>query len=791
MTSLDADRDLTPGSNDAKPLAGASRGGARDGPQALKTALVGRDFAVQAAMLQPRGAGRPPIQQKAAEETEDAKGEDLSRLDAAPVLRATVSTRAQARYYQLQSVGVVTTCSLTARRFFERARLRDYGFTVDEALAYYEGGFARTQSKLALTAEQALSGVSSEHPELPLHELPVAEIVATANRLVNAPYPAYLQFTEASIESVALSQLQYDGPDPFAGEPVTATWISAQPGLPFDQLDVCVPIADWDRGAINAECPGPDELRAKVQAALARATDALLAPQAGKIARFGNSRTAIQQFVELTVQELATRMPDTVKAGSPTIASIAWNENAPPEDVELLNHSLLGVIGDLEIPYGSGRLPILPRATVQLLPNPDAAGPIAREVDHDMDAGMTLALNQTMAAHYVSLSEGDAYALDLDTATDALKRRVDPWLGPLGFTVQRVTFVEAGLANWRSLSTLTVPPPTAKPEGVLGELSLAEVEGSMTIMAGSEDDQLSYGSNQGGDYTNALTQQASQEGGDDALSVAAERLAGRLLKSQRPTFVKVGGVSGAEGDGASRRAVVVGNERYRQQPQVLGAYRDAASMSSILGGRGFATELLSDLPGGELRTAFRGAVRDSHRDDDLALYFAGHGREGGGLVGVDSQDVPWDELVSLATMAAGKGVDVEVIIDACFAGQATERIKKKLVRDAAGGGRTGDVRVDELVRFAETLRLAAVTLQKVTGPVPRLYTGLRQQLQHLASAIESLGGTTLAEWAQLSTNFFEGLVDASVAGRADRLLTQMRAELEGLATERKAPKTGG
>ncbi|MEY3640063.1 MAG: hypothetical protein RIR68_3196, partial [Pseudomonadota bacterium] len=82
---------------------------------------------------------------------------------------------------------------------------------------------------------------------------------------------------------------------------------------------------------------------------------------------------------------------------------------------------------------------------------------------------------------------------------------------------------------------------------------------------------------------------------------------------------------------AYRKAFVVGIDSYQHISKLLTAREDARSMASALGGAGFAVSLHLDLGEKDLRAAWRRFTEQVEGGDEVAVFFAGHGVQVGGL----------------------------------------------------------------------------------------------------------------------------------------------------------------
>ena len=135
-------------------------------------------------------------------------------------------------------------------------------------------------------------------------------------------------------------------------------------------------------------------------------------------------------------------------------------------------------------------------------------------------------------------------------------------------------------------------------------------------------------------------------------------------------------------------AVVIGNDRYADFPELLTASADARAVSAVLRDRyGFQVTTLIDANRYEILSALSELRRDAGEDDSILLYYAGHGlmdeAAGRGYwLPVDAERgnfAQWISTNDIAGVFAGaEAKHAMVIADSCFAGT--------LLRSAEGTG---------------------------------------------------------------------------------------------------------
>jgi len=121
-----------------------------------------------------------------------------------------------------------------------------------------------------------------------------------------------------------------------------------------------------------------------------------------------------------------------------------------------------------------------------------------------------------------------------------------------------------------------------------------------------------------------ISEQKTRQEQAERASLAAEvdRLRAELAKAQQTR---------PPANMAYRKAFVVGIDSYQHISKLLTAREDARSMASALGGAGFAVSLHLDLGEKDLRAAWRRFTEQVEGGDEVAVFFAGHGVQVGGL----------------------------------------------------------------------------------------------------------------------------------------------------------------
>ena len=127
------------------------------------------------------------------------------------------------------------------------------------------------------------------------------------------------------------------------------------------------------------------------------------------------------------------------------------------------------------------------------------------------------------------------------------------------------------------------------------------------------------------------------------------------------------------------KALVIGNSRYRFQPALETAARDAREMAHLLENRyGFEVHLLQDAERHDIVTALADLAATATEQDNLLIYFAGHGQllgsdRAGNWLPVDAQPTDTSQWVSTRydvsqLLGPSRARHVLVIADSCFSG---------------------------------------------------------------------------------------------------------------------------
>ncbi|MGB5599812.1 MAG: caspase family protein, partial [Thiothrix litoralis] len=127
-------------------------------------------------------------------------------------------------------------------------------------------------------------------------------------------------------------------------------------------------------------------------------------------------------------------------------------------------------------------------------------------------------------------------------------------------------------------------------------------------------------------------------------------------------------------------AVVIGNANYQQFSSLNTSVNDAQAIASVLKGRyGFKTVVLADASRSKMLAAFDSLRKKLDSNDNLLIYYAGHGELAGGSgywLPVDARKDDKSSWISNAQITnfvdAMKAKHVMVIADSCYSGTMSQ-----------------------------------------------------------------------------------------------------------------------
>lgn len=213
---------------------------------------------------------------------------------------------------------------------------------------------------------------------------------------------------------------------------------------------------------------------------------------------------------------------------------------------------------------------------------------------------------------------------------------------------------------------------------------------------------------------------------------------------------------------AARRALVVGNDSYRQLPALKNARADAQALAKTLEASGFAVSLRLDLSEKEMKSALRAFKAQVAGGDEALFFYSGHAVQLGGanyllpvdLVGEDEEQVK-DEAVSLQRvmddLQEQKARFALAIIDACrdnpFKGKGRSVATRGLAPTVAASGQmiifsagSGQQALDRLgdadrERNGVFTRVLLREIEKPGVSADRLLRNVRAEVVRLAKSI--------------------------------------------------------
>ncbi len=158
---------------------------------------------------------------------------------------------------------------------------------------------------------------------------------------------------------------------------------------------------------------------------------------------------------------------------------------------------------------------------------------------------------------------------------------------------------------------------------------------------------------------------------------------GRLAPAPQPAALPLQGLT--PGSFGRYHALVIGNDSYRGLPSLRTARRDARAVGALLRERyGFRVRELLDATREDILVALGDLRRDLGPDDNLLIYYAGHGwldpeADEGYWLPIDaSQDsnVHWISNASItSSLKALRARQLLVVADSCYSGKLTRGLQ--------------------------------------------------------------------------------------------------------------------
>ena len=197
--------------------------------------------------------------------------------------------------------------------------------------------------------------------------------------------------------------------------------------------------------------------------------------------------------------------------------------------------------------------------------------------------------------------------------------------------------------------------------------------------------------------------------GRSKLMLVAEDSAGQIVKQR--VFVRRSARVAETGDFGTYHALVIGNNDYEHLPDLEMAVRDAEAVADLLEDKyGFVVERLIDTTRYKIIKAFDQMRATLTDDDNLLIYYAGHGSldtgsDEGFWLPVDAERDTSANWVSnndiTGKLRAMRAKHVLVVADSCYSGKLTRTVSTKL--------RTGTDRTEWLRRMATRRSRTALT----------------------------------------------------------------------------------
>ena len=215
---------------------------------------------------------------------------------------------------------------------------------------------------------------------------------------------------------------------------------------------------------------------------------------------------------------------------------------------------------------------------------------------------------------------------------------------------------------------------------------------------------------------------------------------------------------------APRKALVIGNNTYRNVARLQTAKADAQSIERALAGVGYTVTAHYDLTEREMKRAIRNFVRRLSGGDEVAFFYAGHGVQIGGAnyllpidIGAEDASAVRDEAIPLQRilddLAEARARFTLAIVDACrdnpFAGTGTGRMiaarglaptsaaSGQMIMFSAGSGQQALDRVgpsDASPNGLFTRVLLRYMMQK-NVPVDRILRQVRAEVVEIANSV--------------------------------------------------------
>jgi len=162
------------------------------------------------------------------------------------------------------------------------------------------------------------------------------------------------------------------------------------------------------------------------------------------------------------------------------------------------------------------------------------------------------------------------------------------------------------------------------------------------------------------------------------------KLAKYRIEKLASTSIPAGTVSIPELDFGNYYALVIGNDNYRYLPKLQNAVNDANDVASLLRSKyQFEVDVLTNATRAEIVSSLSRLSKKLSKEDNLLIYYAGHGDiymdEGFWLPidAVNDDQVHWvANHTIMRSVKAMQAKHVMVVADSCFSGTLTRGIKR-------------------------------------------------------------------------------------------------------------------
>lgn len=263
---------------------------------------------------------------------------------------------------------------------------------------------------------------------------------------------------------------------------------------------------------------------------------------------------------------------------------------------------------------------------------------------------------------------------------------------------------------------------------------------------------------------------ADEERRQKALQARAEedrRQREQLAKSEEARRQKEAAEDAAEdaarratlANNARRKALVFGNDTYRDVPELRNARSDARAMSAALLDLGYAVRMHLDLGEREMKKAIRDFITNVSGGDEVLFFFAGHGVQ----IGAANYLLPVDVRADDAASVRDEGIPLQRVLDDL--NDAKARLTVAIIDACRDNPFKGTGRAIGGRGLAPT--------STVAGQMVMFSAGAGQQ------ALDSVGPNDKSPNGLFTRTFLKHLSRKGVT--VDRIMRDVRAEVNSIA----------